>query len=153
MFVLHCMSHISDQEPRAHCKHREKAASSGRFFDQTPCSLIVETNCLIVTNDLHSFRQMSLQGLQLLLVQLGISSGNWITQNIGQYWFPRTLQAPFILTLGEEDGTLISVDTGSVQQFFPKCGISTGEQCESWPLSDQFGMAPIDCWVHWIAVG
>lgn len=48
------MFDISDQDPEAHCKHREKVASSGILFDQTPCSLIVETHCLIVTNDLHS---------------------------------------------------------------------------------------------------
>lgn len=52
MFVLHYMFDISDQDPEAHCKQREKVASSGILFDPTPHSLIVETQCLIVTNDL-----------------------------------------------------------------------------------------------------
>lgn len=60
MLVFSGISDISDQELEAYRNHREKAASSGRFFDQTPCSLVVKTNCLIVANNLHSVWQMSL---------------------------------------------------------------------------------------------
>lgn len=155
MFVLHYMFDISDQDPEAHCKHREKVASSGILFDQTPCSLIVETHCLIVTNDLQSCWQVKSP-------RSPVAPGT----ARDQHWKLNNSEYGFLLIFGVSSSILCLDPRGrGWHSHFRGHWFWTAAALKVWALHwwavlsvacslcDQFSMNSKECWVHWISIG